>query len=61
MATRRKALQTVTQAAAQTNKTRSWIHQLIAARRVPGAIQFKAPHRGLWLVPSPFKYIKKRR
>jgi hypothetical protein len=55
MAIKSKPLQTVTEASVQSGYTRSWIHLLLQAQRVPGAKRMGS----IWLVPKPFKYIAK--
>lgn len=46
---------TVTEAAKRIKKTRSWVHQLIQANRIPGAKTF-GPQR-LWIIPRDFKVL----
>jgi len=49
--------QTVTDAAKRIGCTRSWIHQLLEAGRIEGAIQMNGTKRSaIWLIPKSFKY-----
>ena len=51
----------VTEAAAKVGKTRSWIHQLIQAKRIPGAKFIGNRGTGTngrtWLIPRRFKIL----
>ena len=55
---------TVTQAAKKIGKTRSWIHQLLQANRIPGARPVGERGSGttgrIWLIPSNFKVLRGR-
>ena len=51
----------VTEAAERIGKTRSWIHQLIQANRIPGATTIGKKGNGVrsrtWLIPRNFKVL----
>lgn len=50
----------VTQAADKIGKTRSWIHQLIQANRIPGAIVMgggRGRFPRTWLIPKNFRVL----
>ena len=52
---------TVTQAAKKIGKTRSWVHQLLQADRIPGARTVGERGTGrIWLIPSNFKVMRGR-
>ena len=55
---------TVTQAAGKLGKTRSWVHQLLQAGRIPGAKAIGERTTGrsgrIWLIPSNFKVLRGR-
>lgn len=52
----------VTEAAAKIGKTRSWIHQLLQARRIPGAKAIGKRSKGrngrTWIIPKDFKIVE---
>lgn len=57
MAKTLSGFQTVTEAAKRIGCTRSWIHQLLEAGRIDGAIQLSGNKRSaMWLIPKSFKY-----
>jgi excisionase family DNA binding protein len=55
----------VTEAADKIGKTRSWIHQLIQANRIPGCKVIGKRSKGrngrTWLVPTNFKVLPLQR
>ena len=52
-------MQTVTDFANKHGFTRSWVHQLLQAKRIPGArlIGKKNAKRGTWIIPSDAKIL----